>query len=181
MRIDHIAFRVANREAWAGVLKALGWKEQERFRIPLSDGSMADSIALVPQGTVDGWGSILTAESIEVADGRKQCEYHLPAEIFVTDQHEPGLIDNWVDETGGGIHHIAFEVEDVAAAMEEWKARGFEFTTDEPIICPEDDLEQVFTKPIKDGGGLIFEFIKRGSKGFCLDSIKRLMESTKDV
>jgi hypothetical protein len=53
--------------------------------------------------------------------------------------------------------------------------------TDDIIDCPEDNLRQIFTKPLDYLGGVIIELIQRGSKGFCENSVKNLMESTKEV
>ena len=81
----------------------------------------------------------------------------------------------------GGIHHIAYQVEDVEAVMSEWRKKGYaEFYSNEPIVCQDPDLVQVFTKPSK-LTGVIYEFINRGSAGFCKDSVKQLMESTSDA
>ena len=57
---------------------------------------------------------------------------------------------DWVNERGGigGIHHMAYQVEDVRAVMDEWKGKGYaEFYTEEPIVCEDPNLTQVFTKP----------------------------------
>ena len=57
---------------------------------------------------------------------------------------------------------------------------GVEFLTDDVIDCPEDNLRQIFTKPLKNLGEIIIELIERGDKGFCQNSVKHLMESSKD-
>ena len=90
---------------------------------------------------------------------------------------------DWVDERGGigGLHHIAYQVEDVAGTMREWKEKGYaEFYSEEPLVCEETNLIQVFTKP-SELTGVIYELIKRGkdNKGFCELNVKGLMESTK--
>ena len=104
---------------------------------------------------------------------------YLNPEIFVSDGEPDSIVGKWVNErNGGGIHHIAFAVDDVEFQMDKWKMMDFEFTTDEPMVCPDDDLVQAFTKPITAAGGIIFEFIKRGEKGFCSSNITKLMEST---
>ena len=51
-----------------------------------------------------------------------------------------------------------------------------EFTSDAPMHC--EGLTQVFTKPSA-LTGVIFEFIERGTFGFCKENVKALMESTK--
>ena len=62
--------------------------------------------------------------------------------------------------------------------MSEWRKKGYaEFYSNEPIVCQDPDLTQVFTKPSR-LTGVIYEFINREGVGFCKDSVKRLMEST---
>ena len=53
--------------------------------------------------------------------------------------------------------------------------------TDDVIDCPDDDLRQIFTKPLDYMGGIIIELIERGSKGFCQNSVRDLMNSTKGL
>ena len=77
----------------------------------------------------------------------------------------------------GGIHHIAYQCDNVADTMRDWKEKGYaEFLSDEPMECP--GLKQVFTKP-SELTGVIYELISREGKGFCELNVKGLMESTK--
>ena len=184
-RLDHIAWRVPDKEKVADFYKShpFNYKEAERFDIVFDDGSKANSIALVPPEVnkftsqreyvlrLPNIGNIVPKSTI----------YHLAPEIFVSDGEPGSLIDKWVKErNGGGIHHIAYEVNNVEKIMKSLNAVGYEFTTEEPIRCPDDDLIQIFTKPISFMSNIIFEFIQRGDKGFCLSSVKKLMESTND-
>ena len=76
---------------------------------------------------------------------------------------------------------MAYQVEDVHAVMKEWQVMGYaEFYSSEPIVCQDPDLTQVFTKP-SELTGVIYEFINREGAGFCKDSVKQLMESTKEL
>jgi methylmalonyl-CoA/ethylmalonyl-CoA epimerase len=43
-----------------------------------------------------------------------------------------GVMNKFVEKKGEGIHHLAFEVEDIEAAMAELKAKGVPLTSDEP-------------------------------------------------
>lgn len=45
---------------------------------------------------------------------------------------EDGVMSKYIAKKGEGVHHIAFEVEDVVAAMAELKAKGVPLTSDEP-------------------------------------------------
>lgn len=43
-----------------------------------------------------------------------------------------GVIDKFIGKKGEGIHHIAFEVQDIHAEMERLKAAGFTLLNEEP-------------------------------------------------
>jgi methylmalonyl-CoA/ethylmalonyl-CoA epimerase len=43
-----------------------------------------------------------------------------------------GIITKFIDKKGEGIHHIAFEVEDIEAEMERLKAEGFTLLNEKP-------------------------------------------------
>lgn len=43
-----------------------------------------------------------------------------------------GVMSKYISKKGEGIHHIAFEVDDVAEAIAELKAKGVPLTSDEP-------------------------------------------------
>lgn len=45
---------------------------------------------------------------------------------------EEGVMSKYIAKKGEGVHHLAFEVDDVAAAMEELKAKGVPLTSDAP-------------------------------------------------
>lgn len=65
-----------------------------------------------------------------------------------------------IEKRGEGLHHIAFEVEDIRAVMANLKAAGFQLLSDEPrpgahgsLIC--------FLHP-KSGGGVLIELCQPG-------------------
>jgi len=185
MRIDHLAFRVKDRDATANFLcnSPLKYKRQEggEFEITLDDGSKASCIALEPTEKTQPGMPFFCTSFIPVGPQIPQLrvDYHLAPEIFVSSGPPGSLIDNWVNEwTGGrgGLHHIALQVDDVRAVMKEWIAGGWLFTTDDALSC--EDLTQVFTKP-NEHLGIIFEFIERkGQHGFCAKNVGKLMAST---
>jgi methylmalonyl-CoA/ethylmalonyl-CoA epimerase len=153
---DHLAYRVKSRvEAAEFIEKAFGYTIYEEFDINFEDGTTAKCIALAP------------------------AEKGAP-EIFVSDGSENSIVAKWVaDQPGGngGVHHIAYRVDDVAATMAKWRAAGLaEFTTEKPLECP--GLIQCFTKP-HPLTGVIYEFIKRDGPGFCAANVKKLMLSSK--
>jgi 4-hydroxyphenylpyruvate dioxygenase-like putative hemolysin len=91
-------------------------------------------------------------------------------------------VGKWVEERGdGGIHHMAYKVKDMEETVASWREKGVEFLTEDIIDCPEDNLRQIFTKPLEALGGVIIELIERGDKGFCRNSVKHLMKSTKEL
>jgi catechol 2,3-dioxygenase-like lactoylglutathione lyase family enzyme len=177
--LDHIAFRVKDRKQTAQFLMdAFGYLVQDEFKINFDDGTSAECIALEPkEKSYKAHPWIWNA----VIEGSPQ-EYHMPPEIFVSDGEPGSIVGNWVEEHGGigGVHHLAFQVDNVEETMALWKERGWlPFTSDKPQKCP--DLVQVFTTPAEIMGGVIIEFIERGEHGFCKDNVKALMTSTKGL
>ena len=105
-------------------------------------------------------------------------EYYLSPEIFISEGTLGSVVGDWVQSRGGfsGIHHLAYQVDDVEAKMKEWTDNGWaNFSSAEPITCP--GLVQVFSKP--NCTGVVYEFIKREGHGFCKESVKTLMLSSK--
>jgi catechol 2,3-dioxygenase-like lactoylglutathione lyase family enzyme len=183
MRLDHIAYRVADRKAAAAFfVSAFGYRIADEFRIKFDNGESAKCFALAPPERMseEQLRSFDVATKVFVPDSPK-ATFHLAPEVFVSEGTPDSIVGKWVAERGGigGLHHLAYEVEDVDEQMQDWRMRGLaEFTTEEPISNT-GDLVQCFTKvhPIT---GIIYEFIKRGAnnKGFNVDSVRDLMEST---
>ena len=163
MKLDHIAFRVQDRHSTVSFLKStLGYAVDTEFDLKFNDGSTADCFALI--------GPMIP--EVMVRQG---------PEIFVSDGSPDSIVGRWVEENnGGGVHHFAYKVKDIDSVYQDWLSKGVEFLSDEVIDCPEDDLRQIFTKPLPELGGAIVELIQRGHKGFCQHSVKKLMESTDD-
>lgn len=190
MRLDHIAYRVKDRHKTVEFFEtAFGYKIQTEFEIEFSDGSKAKCFALEPPektSTNAPWVHYLFKNDVvemrdgeeKYLDGCKDISYHLAPEIFVSDGTPDSIVGKWVAARGGigGIHHLAYQVNDVEAVMNDWKEKGYaEFTTENPLTCP--GLKQCFTKP-SDLTGVIYEFISRGKHGFCKENVKDLMLST---
>lgn len=152
MKLDHTAYRVKDRDQFAARLKfTLQYHVRDEILIPYPDGSEAR--CYIMQSDHD-------------------------ADIFVSEGDKGSVVWNWVFDRGPGIHHIAYEVEDVVDTMIEWGRRGIGFLSG-PIYCPCDrQLVQVFTD--KKAFGHIIELIERnGHQGFCEHNVKKLMDSTK--
>ncbi len=175
MRIDHIAYRVADREKAASFfIEALSYKIEDEFCIDFDDGTSAICYALTSTEITNS-ASVVRSMCIYDDD-----VYYPPPQIFVSEGSEGSIVGDWVSERAGvgGVHHIAYETDDVAGIMEEWTKNNWaEFTTDCPIVS--EGLQQCFTKP-HPITGVIYEFIYRTEKGFNIDNVRDLMESTKD-
>lgn len=181
-RIDHLAFRTLNREKCVKFFtEALGYQKQADFTIYFNDEKteVADCTALEPadrlkDAAIPWIASLAFGESIQ--------PYVLSPEIFVSEGSPGSIVHTWATQRGGaGLHHIALQVADdstVEAEMQKWLDLGWceGFSTAKPIEC--DTLSQVFTKP-STLTGTIFELIKRKEHGFCQDSVKELMNSTR--
>jgi len=170
LRIDHIAYRVADRKKTAQFfMNAFEYTIQQEFDTSFNDGTKAKCIALEPpekQVKNPPWAAIqLFPEAPQ--------EYHLAPEIFISDGEAESIVGKWVKNRDGvgGIHHIAYQLtsvgtkgEAVKKKMKEWKDKGYaEFSTKEPLTCP--GLCQIFTKP-SELTGVIYEFIEREEFGY---------------
>ena len=159
MILDHIAYRVTNRKKAAGFLaKTLKYTTNTEFEIVFDNKSTAECLVLEPNSSQN-------------------------PEIFISDGTDNSVVGEWVQAQNGsgGIHHIAYRVSDIYAIVQEWKENGVQFLTEDVIDCPEDNMKQIFSKPLDVLGGLIIELIERQDKGFCQNSVKDLMNSTKGI
>ena len=160
MKLDHIAYRVQNRDKTAEFLhRILKYNTETEFEIVFDNNATADCLVLTPP-TNDN------------------------PELFVSDGTEDSIVGEWVKNHRngqGGIHHLAYKVDNIEEHVKEWQQNGVEFLTNEVIDCPEDKMKQIFTKPLDVLGGIIIELIEREDKGFCQNSVKDLMNSTKGI
>ena len=185
MRLDHIAYRVADRKKTANFfIEYFGYRKQTEFTITFDDSSTAECIALVPPEKEEDFDWV-TAQTFLNGNGilrDSDTTYHLAPEIFVSDGTPDSVVGKWVANRDGigGVHHLAYQVEDVRVAMEKMAAYGCGFTSEDVLKCPDDELHQIFTKP-HPLTGIIYEFIKRGEHGFCQANVESLMESTKGL
>ena len=159
MILDHIAYRVTNRKKAADFLeKTLKYTTNTEFEIVFDNKSTAECLVLEPNSSKN-------------------------PEIFISDGTYNSVVGEWVQahNGNGGIHHIAYRVNDIYKIVQEWKENGVQFLTEDVIDCPEDNMKQIFSKPLDILGGLIIELIERQDKGFCQNSVKDLMNSTKGI
>ncbi|HQX56105.1 MAG TPA: methylmalonyl-CoA epimerase [Pyrinomonadaceae bacterium] len=67
---------------------------------------------------------------------------------------EDSPISKFLEKRGGGIHHIAVEVDDIAASLAKLKSQGMRLIDDEPRIGAEGCLV-AFVHPTTTGGVLL--------------------------
>lgn len=187
IRLDHIAYRVADRHKTVDFfVKSFDYRVQTEFDIDFGNGETARCFALEPPEKVltelkHPWQHWMNPFLRNDGTVREAQEYHLAPEIFVSDGTPDSIVGRWVAHRDGigGIHHLAYQVNNVKEKMDEWKEKGYaEFTTEEPLTCP--GLTQVFTKPSA-LTGVIYEFIERGAHGFCAANVRELMISTDNL
>lgn len=180
MRLDHIAYRVADRDKTANfIIKCFGYRIAEDlpdgFEITFEDQTKAQCLVLLPPEKK------LSETPWHHLDLSSKQSFHLAPEIFVSQGTSGSIVEQWVSKRDGigGIHHLAYQVNSVQQKMDDWKSNGYaEFTTQEPLTCP--GLVQCFTKP-SELTGVIYEFIERETQGFCKENVKDLMNSTKEI
>lgn len=68
--------------------------------------------------------------------------------------NEKGVIARFIEKKGEGIHHIAFDVEDIAAEMQRLQAEGFVLLSEQPKIGA-DNKWVCFLHPKNTNGVLI--------------------------
>ena len=180
MRLDHIAYRVANRKKTAQFfIDAFSYKIEDDFELVFDNNETARCYAMGPPER----GKYLDIKFIQYFSGfaHGPMQYHASPEIFVSEGSPDSVVGKCVEARDGigGIHHLAYEVDSVKKQMEKWLRLGYaEFTTEEPMSCP--GLVQCFTKP-SELTGVIYEFIERSGKGFCKENVLDLMTSTEGL
>lgn len=68
-------------------------------------------------------------------------------------------IGRFLEKHGEGIHHIAFEVEDIAGSLKRLKTQGFTLLNEEPVDGA-DNMKVAFVHP-KDNHGVLVELCQR--------------------
>lgn len=73
---------------------------------------------------------------------------------LVAPENQSGPIQKYLDKRGPGIHHLAFEVEDIVAEMQRLRADGFELLQESPTEGADHKLV-CFLHPRSTGGVLV--------------------------
>ena len=71
-------------------------------------------------------------------------------------------VSRFLERRGPGLHHMAYRVENVARAMEELAAEGYEFTSQEPSTGA-GGHRVAFLHP-RSTGGLLIEIVEKASR-----------------
>jgi len=118
MRLEHISLVVENIDDFAGVLRAIGF---EIITKPVGDYNKNVNASFIPVGEKDE----IYLEVIEPIDERSS-------------------VYNFLKKTGGGLHHLCFEVDDIEKTSEELIEKGFTMVSP-PTDCPayDENLERV--------------------------------------
>ena len=109
MRLDHIGFVVAKIDEFAQVLKAIGFGELTR---PVPDEANRVNASFV----VIGGNDDIYLEVLEPIG-------------------DASVISGFLKKTGGGLHHLCFEVDDIEKAAQELEKMGFKMVSS-PAPCP---------------------------------------------
>ena len=149
LKLDHIALRLQDKEKAKNFLSLLGYLVEDVIELDFGD-SKAESYVLANKNLT---------------------------EVFMSDGEATSVVGQWVNQNGPGIHHIAYQTDNIKDDVDRFKKNGVRFTTEDVLEC--DDLKQIFTVPQESLGGIIIELIERKTKGFCTANVKKLMESTK--
>mgnify|MGYP001328521840 CR=1 FL=1 len=106
------------------------------------------------------WADALGLENVhtEIVEDQKVRVAMLPIGESRVELLEPtsddSPISKFLEKRGGGIHHIAVEVEDIEASLEKLKAQGMRLIDESPRIGAEGCLV-AFVHPAASGGVLL--------------------------
>ncbi len=112
------------------------------------------------------WADALGLENVhtEIVEDQKVRVAMLPIGESRVELLEPtsddSPISKFLEKRGGGIHHIAVEVEDIEASLEKLKAQGMRLIDESPRIGAEGCLV-AFVHPAA-SGGVLLELVQTG-------------------
>jgi len=127
MKLEHIGIAVANLTESEELLKRL-----------LGRGSYK-------RETVDSQS--VTTSFFTAGEGAAKLE-------LVAPENQSGPIQKYLDKRGPGIHHLAFEVDDIVAEMQRLREDGFELLQDAPTSGADNKLV-CFLHPKSTNGVLV--------------------------
>lgn len=87
---------------------------------------------------------------------------------------ESSQTSQYIENFGAGVHHVAFQVNDLGQAIQSMQSKGVEFST--PRL-DSDGLSQIFLNRDR-STGLMIEFIERRNfEGFRDENVQRLFDA----
>lgn len=89
----------------------------------------------------------VTTSFFEAGEGSAKLE-------LVAAEGQTGPIHKYLEKRGPGIHHLAFEVDDIGAEMERLRGDGFELLQETPTVGADNKLV-CFLHPKSTGGVLV--------------------------
>lgn len=72
---------------------------------------------------------------------------------------DSSVVKKFIDQRGGGIHHLALRVDDIDSAVKQLKAKGVQFVSDAPQVGI-NNTRVIFVHP-RACGGLLIELVER--------------------
>ena len=94
--------------------------------------------------------------------------------VLVQGDSEHSNVTRYIEHYGPGVQHVALEVEDLPALLEDLRERGCELLTG---VIQSPGLQQAFTKR-EPNSGMQLELVSRGAEqGFTQSNIKELFEA----
>ncbi|MEN6617539.1 MAG: VOC family protein [Syntrophorhabdus sp.] len=108
MKLDHIGFVVEKIEDFADILRSMGFSELTR---PVPDYNKNVNASFTPIGEKDEM-------YLEILEPRG----------------DNSAISNFLKKTGGGLHHLCFEVGDIANVSAQLEKKGFKMVS-APTDC----------------------------------------------
>jgi len=103
----------------------------------------------------DGLG--IKLDHVEDVPSQKSMVAFLPlgeseVELVKPTSQDSGVA-KFLEERGGGMHHLCFEVDDIAGMLADLKAKGIRLINEEPLILP--GRKMAFVHPKSTGGVLV--------------------------
>lgn len=125
LRVDHVGIAAHNRDKFIQLFSSFGF-------MPQMDGiaeAYGVRCSFIPLGNVD----------VEVVDP-------------VSDNNP---LDNFLESHGDGLHHIAFEVDNLDAEIRTLEARGYQMVNREKTCSAKPNMKVAFISPLATKGLLI--------------------------
>ena len=108
----------------------------EHIGIAVKDMAESQKLFETLLGTPCYKKEVVSSENVTTAFFRKG-----ETKIELLESSDPeGVIAKFIDKKGEGLHHIAFEVEDIRAEMERLKKEGFRLLMEEPKVGADNKL-----------------------------------------